>query len=65
MDYGKLNILGRPIIILEGISYTWVSYRIINEIDEKKAVMKDTCCIKKENLILVLCGMYRYERRNE
>ena len=65
MDYGKLNILGRPIIMLEGISYTWVSYRIINEIDEKKAVMKDTCCIKKENLILVLCGMYRYERRNE
>lgn len=63
MDYGKLRILGTPIVMIEKKSYTWDSYNIIAE-EEENVDVDNSICIKKGQSILLLRGIHRYERRN-
>lgn len=51
MDYGNLNIMGRPYFVEKNIKYVWDSFEIL---ENERQLTENDKAIKKENLICIL-----------
>lgn len=55
MDYGALNVMGRPFVVEKGVKYCWDSYRIIRD-KCGEATLSEEKIIRGNHMILVLQG---------
>lgn len=60
MDYGILEVLGKPCIIENNKKYEWYGYQILSNLEDRKFNIADKV-IKKENYLFVLQNYHEKE----
>lgn len=58
MDYGSLNVMGKPIVIEDNTKYGWDSYKILDD-NFRDGIFLNSKIIKKEDTVFVLQNYHK------